>query len=249
MKTKALMKYTVKSWGMLVYISVVFCVIVFWMMHTDLRYDKANIDELIEEHGSISQAIAEGELTEDMLTTDHVRPYIMMGAGLFGGSVGMIIEMFGIAMQFGVSRKTLKWAYLIHCIYYALFISLAMYLNQFIMHAWFTSRCTGVYEVLKPAYEGIDTSILMLGNFLLFSLPMLFAGSCLWAMLTRFRKSIAFFIALIVCIICIVFGIVMAVIYEYSWLIYVIGAAAAVVFLIILFRLISTETVEHKIST
>lgn len=250
MKLKGMLRYTVRGWGMLVYISVVFCLVVFWMAYNDHNYHKENLDEMIAEHGSVELVLAEDAHALDGLEVNNTQAFIMMGAGLFGGSVGLIFEMFGIAMQFGIARRTLKRAYLFLCLFYSMFISGAMYLNQFAIKAWLTSRCTGVYEVLRPAYEeGIDTSLGMLGSFIMFSIPVMFAGSSLWLIMTRFRKSIGFFIGLIVCIFAIVFGIVMAVVYKHTSLIYVILAAGAVAFLILLLWLISTQTVEHQATT
>lgn len=248
MKLTKLLKYELHQAGSLIYICILIPVLLFFMQNMDFKNDKKKLDDLIDKHGSIERAIEEDPDAVDLLKMhDSIDTTIMLGAGLFGGSIGLITELFGIAMQMGVSRKKTSIAYLIFSAIFTVFFSLALWGASIAIKEIFVSGCTGVYEFLKPEYEAIDVSLKQLGKYILAGIPIMITGASFWLITTRIKKTVVWVATVILIMFGTVFGTVMAFHYELTWLMYLIFGAGSLAMIVTYFVLLRTETVEHKL--
>lgn len=248
MKLTKLLKYQLKGSYTLLYVCIMFPVMLFFMHTVDVKNEKKRVDKLVQEYGSIERVIEEAPAEYDSLISGtSMNGTIMLCAGLFGGSIGMIVELFGVAMQMGITRKTIKWTYIIYAVFFSVFISLVIWGSDILVKEYMLSQCTGNYELLKPKYESIDTGLLQLGKYMLMGVPVMITGASFWLITTRIKKAVLWVIAIVVLLFLIITGVALAVAAEMKWLMITILGVGALIMFVIYFILINTETIEHKL--
>lgn len=249
MKFLKLLRYQIVQSGTLILVCIIFPIILVFFNNMDLSHDKRTVDTLIKEYGSIEAAMDEDpEAIHSLESRSSADPSTMLVAGLFGGSVGLIVELFGIAMQMGISRKSIRWSYLLNALTFTVLLSLLVWATSIVIKEYFISQATGDYAILKTKYEGIDTGFLELLKYIMIGFPVMISGAAFWLITTRLKNTVLWVVIMILVIAGTIFGITFVILeYEAIWLAYVIGGAASLIMTIFYFVLISTETVEHKL--